>query len=47
MLPSRMELTSPTYFAKLRIQTVQDYALFCGRAVANLFQKPFYFMDMV
>jgi phospholipid/cholesterol/gamma-HCH transport system permease protein len=47
MLPIRMELTSPTYFAKLRIQTVQDYALFCGRAVANRFQKPFYFMDMV
>src|SRR5712691_571065 len=42
-----MELTSPTYFAKLKIQTVQDYVLFCVQAVANLFQKPFYFTDMV
>src|SRR5271170_7229721 len=42
-----MELTSPTYFAKARIQTVQDYALFCGQAVANAFRKPFYFADMV
>ena len=42
-----MELTSPTYFAKLQIQTVQDYALFCVRAVTNLFHKPFYFTDMV
>jgi phospholipid/cholesterol/gamma-HCH transport system permease protein len=42
-----MELTSPTYFAKLRIQTVQDYVLFCVQAVANLFNRPFYFTDMV
>src|ERR1700684_4021226 len=47
LLPSRMELTSPTYFAKERIQTVQDYALFCVQAVANLFRKPLYFTDMV
>ena len=47
MPPSRMELTSPTYFAKLKIQTVQDYVLFCVQAVANLLQKPFYFTDMV
>src|ERR1700674_3992612 len=47
LLPSRMELTSPTYFAKLRIQTVQDYVLFCVQAVANLFNRPFYFTDMV
>src|ERR1700732_2941867 len=47
MPPSRMELTSPTYFAKLRIQTDQDYALFCVQAVANLLQKTFYFTDMV
>ena len=45
--PNGMELTSPTYFAKVRIQTVQDYILFCVQAVGNLFQKPFYFTDMV
>jgi phospholipid/cholesterol/gamma-HCH transport system permease protein len=44
---SRMELTSPTYFAKVKVQTVQDYVLFCVQAVANLFRKPFYFTDMV
>jgi phospholipid/cholesterol/gamma-HCH transport system permease protein len=42
-----MELTSPTYLAKERIQTVQDYVLFCVQAVGNLFRKPFYFADMV
>ena len=41
-----MELTSPTYFAKEQIQTVQDYVLFCAQAVANVFRKPFYFGDM-
>jgi len=30
--PTRMELTSPTYFAKVKVQTVQDYILFaCTR----------------
>src|SRR5579872_2369672 len=42
-----MELTSPTYFAKDKVQTVQDYALFCVQAVANLFRKPLYISDMV
>jgi len=42
-----MELTSPTYFAKEKVQTVQDYVLFCGQAIANLFRKPLYFSDMV
>src|SRR2546430_4954966 len=42
-----MELTSPTYFAKEKVQTVQDYVLFCGGAIANLFRKPLYFSDMV
>src|SRR5258707_4275968 len=42
-----MELISPTYFAKVKVQTVQDYILFCVHAVANLFRKPFYFTDML
>ena len=41
-----MELTSPTYIAKEKVQTVQDYVLFCGQAIANLFRKPRYFADM-
>ena len=40
---SRMELTSPTDLAKEKVQTVQDYVLFCLQAVANLFRKPLYF----
>jgi phospholipid/cholesterol/gamma-HCH transport system permease protein len=42
-----MELISPSYFAKERIQTVQDYVFFSAQAVANFFRKPFYFADMV
>jgi phospholipid/cholesterol/gamma-HCH transport system permease protein len=42
-----MEIASPTYFAKIKVQTVQDYVLFSSQAVANLFRKPFYFVDMV
>lgn len=42
-----MELISPTYFAKEKVQTVQDYVLFCVQTVANLFRKPLYFADMV
>ena len=42
-----MELASPTYFAKEKVQTVQDYAVFCAQALANLFRKPLYLSDMV
>jgi phospholipid/cholesterol/gamma-HCH transport system permease protein len=42
-----MELISPTEFAKETVQSVQDYALLAGRAVANLFRKPRYFADTV
>jgi phospholipid/cholesterol/gamma-HCH transport system permease protein len=42
-----MELTSPTYLAKEKVQTVQEYILFCGQAVANVFRKPLYVSDMV
>ena len=45
--PSRMELTSPTYFAKETVQTVQNYVLFSVQTVANLFQRPFYLTDIV
>src|ERR1700693_5632684 len=41
-----MELTSPTYIAKEKVQTVQDYVFFCGQAIAILFRKPHYFADM-
>ena len=42
-----MEFTSPTDLAKENVQTVQDYVLFCGQAIANLFRKPLYLADMV
>src|SRR5208282_4148991 len=46
-LRNRMEIPSPTSLAKENVQTVQDYVLFCGQTVANLFRKPRYFADMV
>ena len=42
-----MELISPTYFAKEKVQTVQDYVLFCLQAVGNFFRKPLYLADML
>jgi phospholipid/cholesterol/gamma-HCH transport system permease protein len=42
-----MELISPTEFAKEKVQSVQDYALLAGQAVANLFRKPRYFADTI
>lgn len=42
-----MELTSPTEFAKEKIQAVQDYTLLAAQSLGNLFRKPFYFGDMV
>src|SRR5580704_5651500 len=42
-----MELTSPTELVKERVQTVQDYVLFCSQTVANVFRKPLYFSDMM
>ena len=42
-----MEFISPTDLAKEKVQTVQDYVLFCIHAIANLFRKPLYFTDMV
>jgi phospholipid/cholesterol/gamma-HCH transport system permease protein len=42
-----MELISPTDVAKEKLQTVQDYLLFCTHALANLFRKPLYIGDMI
>src|SRR5208282_3483587 len=42
-----MALTSPTEFAKEKVQAVQEYTLLAAQSVANLFRKPFYFADMV
>lgn len=42
-----MELTSPTEFAKGKIESVQEYTLLSLHSLANLFRKPFYFADMV
>ena len=42
-----MELISPTDLAKTKVQTVQDYVLFCLQAVVNLFRKPLYVVDML
>jgi phospholipid/cholesterol/gamma-HCH transport system permease protein len=42
-----MELTSPTDFAKQKVQAVQEYTLLAAQSVGNLFRKPLYFGDMV
>src|SRR6202142_3486152 len=42
-----MQLTSPTEFAKEKVQSVQDYTLLAAQSIGNLFRKPLYFADMV
>ena len=42
-----MELTSPTEYAKERVQSVQDYTLLSIQAITNLFRKPLYVADLV
>jgi len=42
-----MELTSPSEFAKDRVQSVQEYTLLSIQAITNLFRKPLYFGDMM
>ncbi|MGA8765209.1 MAG: ABC transporter permease [Candidatus Sulfotelmatobacter sp.] len=42
-----MELISPTELAKEKVQAVQEYTFLSIRSLANLFQKPLYFADMV
>jgi phospholipid/cholesterol/gamma-HCH transport system permease protein len=42
-----MELTSPTQFAKEKVQAVQDYTMLAVHSVANIFRKPLYLADMI
>ncbi len=42
-----MELTSPTNFARDKIDALQQYSVLAGNSVASLFAKPRYFGDMV
>jgi phospholipid/cholesterol/gamma-HCH transport system permease protein len=42
-----MELTSPTDFAKEKVQSVQEYISLAGASISNLFSKPLYVADMV
>jgi phospholipid/cholesterol/gamma-HCH transport system permease protein len=42
-----MELTSPTEFAKQKVQSVQEYTFFSFRSLANLFRRPSYMGDML
>ena len=44
---SNIELISPTELAKGWVQSIQDYALLCVRALANLFKRPLYVADML
>src|SRR3954447_19651757 len=41
-----MELTSPSEFAKEKVQAVQDYTMLSLHSLGNLFRKPFYIADM-
>ena len=43
----RVQLTSPTEFAKEKVQALQEYALLVGQSLANLFRRPLYVTDMV
>lgn len=42
-----MELTSPTDFAKDKLEALQEYSVLAGSAVASLFKRPRYFADMI
>jgi phospholipid/cholesterol/gamma-HCH transport system permease protein len=44
---SRVELISPSEWAKDKVQFVQDYTLLAAQALANLFKRPLYIADMV
>jgi phospholipid/cholesterol/gamma-HCH transport system permease protein len=44
---SRVELISPTEWAKKKVQSIQDYALLSIQSLANLFRKPLYVADIV
>jgi phospholipid/cholesterol/gamma-HCH transport system permease protein len=40
-------MPSPSELAKEKVQSVQEYTFLCLRSLADLFQKPLYFADMV
>lgn len=44
---SRVEMISPTEFAKGKIQSIQEYSLLAAQSLANLFKRPLYVGDMV
>src|SRR6201982_284548 len=46
-LLNRMDLNSPTEFAKEKVTAVQEYTLLAAQSIANIFRKPLYFADMV
>jgi phospholipid/cholesterol/gamma-HCH transport system permease protein len=44
---SRVELISPSEWAKGKIESVQEYSLLAAQSLANLFKRPLYIGDMV
>ncbi|HTW32023.1 MAG TPA: ABC transporter permease [Candidatus Sulfotelmatobacter sp.] len=42
-----MELTSPTEFAKEKVQAVQDYTLLAAQSLGNIFRRPLYIGDII
>ncbi len=44
---SRVELISPTDWAKGKVQSIQEYSLLAVQSLANLFKRPLYVADMV
>ncbi len=44
---SRVELISPTDWAKGKVQSVQEYTLLAVQSLGNLFKRPLYVADMV
>jgi phospholipid/cholesterol/gamma-HCH transport system permease protein len=44
---SRVELISPSDYAKGKIQSIQEYSLLAAQSIANLFKRPLYVADMV
>jgi phospholipid/cholesterol/gamma-HCH transport system permease protein len=45
VLLKRMELISPTDWAKQQVRSVQDYAILAARSIAALFTRPRYLAD--
>jgi phospholipid/cholesterol/gamma-HCH transport system permease protein len=43
----RMELISPTDFAKEKVRSVQEYAVLAAQSIGNIFRRPLYLADMI